>query len=507
MNLKLKYGVPFIRYPKMIILFGLIILSVSCAQKKDIDAREVVEKALLLIDPNLQGSDVDRLNVQWEGTRRWGSILAERPTDDGSQTYAAQRFAIDKGQKKAFQSSSWQYHGYEIQTFSTFLNGDDRGWYFTQGFGEGEFGDADSSFGESLHELASIGFLPTYLSSLLADTSVVFSFVEDLQTENVKVKIENLEASTSSTLSFDPQNSRLLSVEKSHTDPLEGPVKLIESFFDYESIDGFVLPHRRLQNVGSRLVLDMKARYQFNVEVPDSLLRIPSGYFRSILGEHFEPRIETIADGVFLVRIRHNMNMVFVDSGDYWISVFAPWNAATTRLGLELISDQLNGKPLKFSVLTTHHWDASGGVAPLVSEGASLVTQAVARTYFREMVRNTLPESQTTIAEIPFLEIERTEANIGGSSRDILVLPVTGSPNTENSLYVYIPDARVLISNGGFEAGMYKGRLTASDETLHMIDTVDELGLDVGTVVHVNGGSASWNEVEISARSRKTDLK
>lgn len=79
-----------------------------------------------------------------------------------------------------------------------------------------------------------------------------------------------------------------------------------------------------------------------------------------------------LADGVY--QINGNYNALAVEIDDYVVVVEAGQNVARGQAIVDEVKKILPGKPIRFVVNSHPHSDHAGGLAPLVAEGATIVT-------------------------------------------------------------------------------------------------------------------------------------
>ena len=250
--------------------------------------------------------------------------------------------------------------------------------------------------------------------------------------------------------------------------------------------------------------MKQRAGYVFRRQIPSDLLEIPAGYVKDP-DRTPEAEVTDIADGVYVTHMEHNKHIPFIEFDDFTLAVYATWSSAVTEKALALVADRLEKKPLRYVGITSHHWDATGGVRAFVARGVSIITTEDNVDYYRRMVAadySLSPDLQSEEQREPKFHVVRSKQALGDDER-LIMIPVKGAPDADDSIIYYLPQEQVLISTAGFEPAYHGGQTTAADATLFLVEKVSDLGLEVRFVIHFNGGVGTWDEVLESVRRRQ----
>ena len=193
-------------------------------------------------------SEIGVIDVTWSGTRNWGPTLSRSSAPPFKPVPSEFRIAKDFTRDELFRESKFQYHGYELQTYTTFRRGEAAVWTFTEGFDEGSYGSLDSSYGEDFGAIAGIYFLPSFLQGLLDEEAADLT-LEDAGDERPEFDVVNIVRSGQRALRlfFDQKTGLFSRMERPHHDELQGRTILKEILQEYRKTKGMLLPTVRAQ--------------------------------------------------------------------------------------------------------------------------------------------------------------------------------------------------------------------------------------------------------------------
>lgn len=468
--------------------------------------RAIIQRALDAMGAPKELSELQVIDVTWTGTQNWGPTLSPSTVPPFKRTPVGFRAAIDFQRDEVFKESYWQYNGYEQQVYRIFRRGKTGFWTFSEGFGEGIYGSIDSTYGQDFGAVARSNFLPAYLQALLhndAATIVIEEHHEEASTHRIVIVTEEGQP-YSSRLFFDKETHLLTRIERPDLDPLQGTTVASVVFEKYEPIHGMVLPTQLRQQIGEDDTVEQSARYRFGQPLDGDLFEIPVNYLEDV-EQNTDAQISTIADGVYLAQISKVLHMVFITFEDFTVAIYAPWSPVRTEEGLELASDLLEKKPLRYVGLTSHWWDASGGIRAFVSRGVPLITNQGHVDYYKRMSTadySRTPDRQSKEKKEPVFRIIKAQESLSDDKRELIMIPIKNAPAADEAILYYLPKERILISSAGFEGAYHEGRTAASDATMFLVKEIEELDLRVDTILNLNAGAGRWEDVLESVRKR-----
>jgi glyoxylase-like metal-dependent hydrolase (beta-lactamase superfamily II) len=207
-------------------------------------------------------------------------------------------------------------------------------------------------------------------------------------------------------------------------------------FLDYKMVDGIAVNQafnfyvNGDPNLERRIVkAKVNAPLDEHLVVDANLARIPA----------IEPDPLTrqeVADGVWLIGGNGTYAM-FVDMGDY---IFAAGGTAgiPERIGL---LREVADKPVRYGMLTHHHFDHVMGVSAYEAEGAKLITAAAHETVAREAA---------TDGDALKIKTVKDRMKLEANGRTVEIIDIGPTAHTEHLLVAYLPEEGILFEADHF---------------------------------------------------------
>src|SRR5688572_2781717 len=198
---------------------------------------------------------------------------------------------------------------------------------------------------------------------------------------------------------------------------------------------------------------------------------------------------EKLADGVY--RITGGYVALAVEFNDH-IVLFepGPQNEARALANIAEVKRVIPNKPIRYGVISHHHFDHTSGLPAAVAEGITLVTSENNRTFFERALnspRTLAPDAIAKSKKKAVVEGVRDRRVFTDGTRTLEVHEVKGLPHADGMLMAYLPKERILAY-----ADMYNApapNAPAAPPTaghVVMAANVDRLKLDVDTIVSVH---------------------
>jgi glyoxylase-like metal-dependent hydrolase (beta-lactamase superfamily II) len=155
---------------------------------------------------------------------------------------------------------------------------------------------------------------------------------------------------------------------------------------------------------------------------------------------------EKLADGVY--RINGAYNAMAIEFKDH-IVLFegGPQNEARSMAIIAEAKKVIPNKPIRYSILTHHHFDHSSGLPAVVAEGATIITHDVNKAFLLTALsapRTLAPDAMSKSGKKPKIEGVAEKRVLQDETRTVEIYHVTGLPHADGMLLVYLPKEKIL---------------------------------------------------------------
>ena len=237
-------------------------------------------------------------------------------------------------------------------------------------------------------------------------------------------------------------------------------------FDDYEKIDGVpVAKTFRFYFNGDLNIVREAVDVSFN-EPLDTLLAVNDDLAAI---EELTPDLlsrQEVADGVWLIGGNGTYAM-FVDMGDH---VFAAGGAAGIPDRIASLREVVGDKPIRYGMMTHHHFDHVVGVQPYEAEGATVI----AAKAHEAIVRRAAADADT-------LKLKTVEGRmtLEGENRTVEIIDIGPTAHTEHLLVAYLPEEGILFEADHFSLPRVGPIPPAVESTRSFAAALRRLELDV----------------------------
>jgi glyoxylase-like metal-dependent hydrolase (beta-lactamase superfamily II) len=160
------------------------------------------------------------------------------------------------------------------------------------------------------------------------------------------------------------------------------------------------------------------------------------------------PTSEKLADGVF--RINGAYNALAVEFADY-ILLFepGPQNEARAQAIIAEAKRVIPNKPIRYGVISHHHFDHTSGLPAVVAEGITIVTPEVNKAFLMSALsapRTLAPDSMSKSGKKPVIEGFAGDKRVfQDATRTFEVHVIKGLPHADGLVVGYLPKEKILV--------------------------------------------------------------
>lgn len=160
------------------------------------------------------------------------------------------------------------------------------------------------------------------------------------------------------------------------------------------------------------------------------------------------PTSEKLADGVY--RINGAYNALAIEFSDH-IVLFepGPQNEARAQAIHAEAKKVIPGKPIRYGVISHHHFDHTSGLPAAVAEGITIVTPAVNKNFLMKALsapRTLAPDSMSKSGKKPVIEGFTGDKRVfTDGTRTLEVHVIKGLPHADGLVIGYLPKEKILV--------------------------------------------------------------
>jgi len=314
-------------------------------------------------------------------------------------------------------------------------------------------------------------------------------------------------------LYFDPETKLLAAYETLDTEAMLGDVPAQYLLADYRVVDGLKLPHKITIRKDNQPYSDVQfSSIVVNDPGIEAVFAIPDSANAEVdkaiqAGDYSPITITKIGEGVYFARAYSHNSMV-VEFPTWLAVVEAAYTDAQSASLVRALGEQFPGKPIRYAIVTHHHYDHTGGVRGLAAVGATVLVNKGHEPALRMIVEkpHTNPpdalENARKAGQAGTLEIYDGKKVLSDGKQSLELYPITGNPHVEPKVLAYAPSARALFQSDLFFPGT---GAPAGPEAVHLLDSIRALKLRVDTNVGGHGGVGPFEELTkaVAAVSKK----
>jgi glyoxylase-like metal-dependent hydrolase (beta-lactamase superfamily II) len=233
-------------------------------------------------------------------------------------------------------------------------------------------------------------------------------------------------------------------VDATVANPVLGDMAVTVSYADYRDFGGVKFPTKIRQTVGGLPALELtvtevKPNAAADFPVPDSVRQAGNPYVKVTT--------QKAADGVWYLTGGSHHSVV-IEMKDHLIVVEGPLNDDRALAVIKEARTLVPNKPIKYLVVSHHHFDHSGGVRAFAGEGATLITHDASRQYFERIVAapaTVSPDHLAKSGKKAAVEGVRDRRVLTDGTRSVEIRQIAGIQHADDMLMVYLPKEKLLI--------------------------------------------------------------
>ena len=205
---------------------------------------------------------------------------------------------------------------------------------------------------------------------------------------------------------------------------------------------------------------------------------------------------EKLAEGVY--RIGQNpgggaYNALAVEFSDH-IFLFepGPQNEARSQAIIAETKKAIPNKPIRYGVISHHHFDHTSGLPAVVAEGITIVTHQTNKAFFERALsapRTLAPDSMSKSGKKPVVEAVAGDKRVfQDATRTVEVHLIKGLPHADGLLVAYLPKEKILAYADMFNLPTAANPVPTPPVvgTMVFLDNIDRLKLDPERIMSVH---------------------
>ena len=240
--------------------------------------------------------------------------------------------------------------------------------------------------------------------------------------------------------------------------PIFGDMLVEAEYTNYRDANGLKFPARIVQKRGGWPIFELQilgahanpaehraARSPFRPRPPAAAVRLAARLRRRRAAG---PTSEKLADGVF--RINGAYNALAVEFADH-IVLFepGPQNEARAQAIIAETKKVIPNKPIRYGVISHHHFDHTSGLPAVVAEGITIVTPAVNKAFLETALsapRTLAPDALAKSGKKPVVEGFTGDKRVfSDATRTFEIHVIKGLPHADGLVIGYLPKEKILV--------------------------------------------------------------
>ena len=289
-------------------------------------------------------------------------------------------------------------------------------------------------------------------------------------------------------------------VDGTLSNPVLGDMAVTVSYEDYRDFGGVKFPTKIRQTYGGFPALELtitevRANGPADIKVPDNVRLAGNPYTRV--------QSQKAADGVWYVTGGSHHSVV-IEMKDHLIVAEGPLNDDRALAVIAEARKLVPGKPIKYLIVSHHHFDHSGGVRAFAGEGATIVAQDASRAFFEQIVAAPAtvgPDHLARSGRKATVEGVRDRRELSDGTRTVEVRHIAGIQHADDMLMVYLPKEKFLIQADAYTppAPNVAPMSPPNPFTVSLLENITKQGLAVDQILPLHGRVVPLSELQKAA--------
>ena len=282
--------------------------------------------------------------------------------------------------------------------------------------------------------------------------------------------------------------------------PVLGDMVVTVNYADYRDFGGVKFPTKIRQSYGGfpaldLAVTDVRPNVSVDIQVPDPVRQAANPYTRVAS--------QKAADGVWYVTGGSHHSVV-IEMKDHVIVVEGPLNDERALAVIAETRALVPNKPIRYLVVSHHHFDHSGGVRAFAGEGVTLVTHDLGRPFFERVIAAPATVSPDHLAKSgrkAAVEGVRDRRVLTDGTRTVEIRHIAGILHADDMLMVYLPKEKFLIEADAYTppAPNVAPMSPPNPFNVSLVENITKQGLAVDQILPLHGRIVPLAELQKAA--------
>ena len=266
-----------------------------------------------------------------------------------------------------------------------------------------------------------------------------------------------------------------------------GDMRFEANYSDYKDFGGVKFPMKIKQTIGDwpaldLTVTDVQPNAKVDIALPDPVAKTPAPYARVAS--------QMVAEGVWYVTGGTHHSVV-IEMKDHLILVESPLNEDRAVAVLGEVK-KLSSKPIKYVIVTHHHFDHSGGVRGIAAEGVTIIAHDANKAFFEKTLAAPAtinPDRLAKATKKSTVEGTGARRTLTDGTRTVEIYQITDNIHHGGIVMVHLPKEKFLI-----EADVYTppapnapAPTSINPTWVSLADNIKRLNLTVDNILPIHG--------------------